>query len=266
MAGFWKKIVSALPWSTAGVSAAPSVDAAPVPDTQADAYWQRVYSAREKYFVDHIGTFPEDILKIGHMFGVWPGGGLYVIEAKKIAADARVYTTFGFTNPDMPASTTVSDVATEQDAHGRVASTSGTLKAKTKTATADGAAGYGYELFVLTRDAAEWPLWILQWAANAEILNDAGILARVNKYGGLTIEAVQVGENDSANLLIAKARGSLPTGTHLPNGKMELLVATVITDDEMRWSIEHGRQELLDRLVAAGIGQFSVRGRASVVR
>ena len=267
MAALWKKIISVLPWFAAGTAgAANPAPAAPAPEDQADVHWQQVYSAREKYYVEHIGQFPQDILKMGNMIGVWPGGGLFVIPAKKISADAWAYTTFGFTNPDMPASTTMSDVATETDNQGRVTSTTGTLQAKSKATAAEGAAGYGYELLVLTREEAEWPLWILQWTANAEILNDAGILARVNKYGGLTVGEVQAGENESVNLLIAKARKPLPTGSSLPNGNMELLIATVITEEEMNWSMEHGREALLDKLVAAGVGQFSVRGRASVIK
>ena len=264
MTGLWKRFISVLPWIAAGAAvAAPATSSQEDPS---DAYWQQVYSARAEYFAEHIGRLPDDILKIGHMFGIWPGGGLYVIPAKKIGFDAWVYTTFGFTNPDMPASTQVADVSTETDALGRVTETTGTLQAKAKAVAPAGVAGYGYELLVLTREEARWPLWILQWSANAEILNDAGILDRVNKYSGLTIDGVQVGESESVNLLIAKARQPLPTGTDLPNGKMELLVATVITDEEMHWSMEHGRQALLDKLVAEGVGQFSVRNRDSVVK
>lgn len=265
MTGLWKKIFSVLPWFAAGTTTA-ATSAPAAADDQADAQWQQVYSAREQYFAEHIGPFPQGILKMGNMIGVWPGGGLFVIPAKKISADAWVYTTFGFTNADMPTGTTVSDVATETDDQGRVTKSTGTLKARPKAEIAQGAAGYGYELLVLAREQAEWPLWILQWTANAEILNDAGILERVNQYAGLTIEGVQIGENESVNLLIAKARKPLPTGASLPNGSMDLLIATVITDEEMRWSMEHGREALLDKLVAAGVGQFSVRDRASVVQ
>jgi len=267
MTGFWKKIISLLPRIDASTTtAATTAPTALARDEQADAYWQQVYSARKDYFVGHFGQFPNDILKIGHMFGIWPGGGLYVIPAKKISDDAWVYTTFGLTNPDMPASTTFSDASTETDDLGRIIRTSGRLQAKVKAESPAGAAGYGYELFVVTRENTEWPLWILQWAANAEILNDAGILDRVNKYGGLTIDGVQVGENERVNLLIAKTRQPLPIGFTLPNGKMELLIATVITENEMRWSMEHGREALLDKLIAAGAGQFSVRTRRSVVK
>jgi hypothetical protein len=236
----------------------------PEEDAQ-EAFWQSVYAAREKFYRKHFGELPEDILKIGHMFGVWPGGGLFVIPATVLGNDVWVYTTFGFTNPDMPASTSVSDVEVERDELGRVTQTSGRLAAKERAAAPDGVAGYGYEMIVLTRENAEWPLWFLQWTANAEILNDVGVLNRVEAYDGLTVQEIKVGENESVNVLIAKARPPLPAGTTLPNGQMTLLVATVITDDEMHWSMENGRELLLDKLQKAGVSQFSVRGRKSVL-
>jgi hypothetical protein len=264
MAGFWKKITSLV----TGPSATPAVVSAPQPsekDKADDALWQEVYSAREAYYAQEIGPFPEDILKIGHMFGVWPGGGLYVIPADKLRAGAWAYTTFGFTNSDMPTGTSVSEVAVQRDDLGRVTNTAGTLKAKNRATAAQGAAGYGYEFLVIAGENAEWPLWLLQWAANAEILNDAGLLERVNKYAGLTVQELEIGKAEPVNVLISKARAPLPIGTTLPNGKMELLIATVITDAEMQWSMTNGRDALLDKLMAAGIGQFSSLGRESVV-
>jgi len=231
-----------------------------------ESHWQQVYAAREDYFRKQVGPLPEDILKIGHMFGVWPGGGLYVIPATSIRSDLVAHTTFGFSNPDMPATTTVSDVEVERDEHGRVTQTSGRLQSKSRAVVSDGKAGYGYEIMVLTLGKAEWPLWFLQWIANAEILNDAGVLKRVEQYKGLTVEEIQVGENESVNVLIAKAQPPLPAGADLPNGRMEILIATVITDDEMRWSMENGREALLDRLQKAGIGQISDLDRASVLQ
>jgi hypothetical protein len=226
--------------------------------------WDRVYEERSKFYSEQIGTLPEDILRIGHMLGVWPGGGLYVIPAHKIERGAWAFTTFGFTNVDMPTNAQLSNISVQHDNSGRFEQASGTLKAKSKADVAPGFAGYGYELMVLTRENAEWPLWILQWAAEAEILNDAGILGRVEKYDGLTIEGVRVAQDKSVDLLIAKASEPLPSGTELSSGKMELLIATVITNDEMKWSMEHGCEALLDRLIAKGIGQFSVLDRPSI--
>lgn len=230
--------------------------------------WQNVYDTRTQYYEKNIGQLPNNILKIIHMSVVWPGGGLYVIPAEKIGKDIFVYSTFGFTNSDMPAQATVSDVKVEKDHLGRTISSSVTLNSKLPTFTPSGAAGYGYELILLAREKnSEWPLWFLQWVAQAEILNDAGILEKVEKYNGLTIEAIQVGENanDKINVLITKAQKPLPLGTQLPNGKMEFLVAIVITDEEMKWSMKNGRNELLNQLIKSGVGQISDRNRSSVI-
>jgi hypothetical protein len=51
-----------------------------------DEHWQRTYDARQRYFESTVGPLPGDILKMQNMMGVWPGGGLFVIPAKKISA------------------------------------------------------------------------------------------------------------------------------------------------------------------------------------
>lgn len=257
-----KKVLSLLPWfatTTVVANTSPT-------EIDNEEFWQRVYDARSSYYESNIGSFPQDILKMGNMTGVWPGGGLFVIHADKIGESIWVYTTFGMTNPDMPASTMLSDYTITKDDQDRVSSYSGTLKSKPKSNSPEGYAGYGYEMLLIAKENAEWPLWFMQWSVNAEILNDAGILERVEKYNGLTIQDIQVGESESVNVLIAKAKKPLPTGVTLPNGKMEFLIATVITDDEMQWSMEHGRDALLEKLIRSGVGQVSDRNRSSVLK
>lgn len=133
-------------WSRIRALFSPDSAASPAHKSHEDAdeaLWQQVYAAREDYYLKHFGQFPNNILKIGHVFGVWPGGGLFVIPATVIGADIVAHTTFGFSNPDMPATTSVSDVDVERDEHGRVTKTSGRLQPKTKASVADGKAGYG---------------------------------------------------------------------------------------------------------------------------
>ncbi|WLQ17073.1 suppressor of fused domain protein [Hahella aquimaris] len=234
-------------------------------ETPQEQFWQKVYDERSDYYEKHFGALPSEILKIGHMFGVWPGGGLYMIPANKLGEGMWVYTTFGFTNPDMPSGVAANNVEVETDEQGRVVSSAATLTRKDVAASSAGVPGYGYEMLVIAREKAEWPLWFLQWTANAEILNDAGILERVSKHDGLTVEEIQAGESEFINVLIAKAQPPLPSSGKLSNGNMEILIATVITEEEMRWSMEHGRPALLQRLIKAGVGQVSDRHRASVV-
>jgi hypothetical protein len=257
-----KKILSVLPWVAASTSVASSASS----QVDDDAFWQQVYDSRTACYEKHIGHFPDEILKMGNMKGVWPGGGLFVLSADKIGKGLWAYTTFGMTNPDMPASTIMEDYKIETDDQGRASKYSGTLQIKEQAKSPEGSAGYGYEMLLIAKENAEWPLWFMQWSVNAEILNDAGILDRVEKYQGLTIQDIQVGENESVNVLIAKAQHPLPTGSNLPNGKMTLLIATVITEDEMQWSMKYGREALLAKLIESGVGQVSDRNRKSVFK
>lgn len=227
--------------------------------------WQQTYAARQSYFEDSVGPVPKDILKMLNMTGVWPGGGLFAIPAQKIDPKLTVFTTFGLTNPDMPAMTRVNDFELEH-AKGQATRASGKLVSKQPVAKLPGAAGYGYELLVVAPKDEQWPLNLLQWVVNTEIGNDVGFLKRVEQYGGLTVERISVGAPMPINILIAKARAPLPTGVQLPAGKMEVLVATVITEDEMLWSKENGREALLQRLIQSGGGQVSRVNRSSALR
>jgi hypothetical protein len=203
--------------------------------------WQRTYDARQRYFESTVGPLPRDILKIPGSTGIWPRGGLFVIPATRISALLTVYTTFGLTSPDMP------------------------LTKGAPVAGRPAAAGYGYEICVVAEPDQQWPLNFLQWAVGAEIHKDVGLLARVEQHGGLTVGKLSVGADRPFNFLIAKARAPWPVGTQLPNGKMDVLVATTITDQELEWSMENGREALLTKLDEAHFGQISLPGRECVI-
>lgn len=234
-------------------------------DTAQEKLWQQNYDARQKYYEHTVGPLPKDILKMLNMSGVWPGGGLYAIPAKRLGSDLAVYTTFGFTNSDMPATVGVVDFKLDSDGK-RATRAEGRLQKKQPVAKRPGAAGYGYEFIVVAPAHQDWPLNLLQWAVNAELSNDVGLLDRVEKYDGVTVEQLDVGAPTPLDVLISKALPPLPVGTQLPAGKMEILVATVIPPEEMHWSMKNGRGALLQKLREAGVGQVSKPGRESVVR
>jgi hypothetical protein len=231
-------------------------------DKSEEKLWFDTYDARERYFESAVGPLPKDIIKMRSMAGVWPGGGLYVVPAPRIGANLAVYTTSGLTNADMP--TDVRMVGFKLDADGK--QVAGRLRKKARAGQPPGAAGYGYELMVIAPKGVDWPLMVLQWAVNEELVNDIGLLAKVEKSDGFTVAQIDVDESEPVNILISKALRPLPTGTQLPAGKMEILVATTITAEEMRWSRKNRRDALLQRLKDAGVGQVSKLGRASVVR
>ena len=92
MTGIWRKLAGLIP----GIASAATIAATPAPpsEAEADQAWQKAYDVREQYYKNTIGTFPNDILKLSHMTGVWPGGGLFVLEANKLGKDVTVYSTF----------------------------------------------------------------------------------------------------------------------------------------------------------------------------
>ena len=227
--------------------------------------WQETYDARQKYFESTVGPLPNDILKMMNTSGVWPGGGLYVIPATKVGSGMAIYTTFGFTNPDMPTAVRMTDYKLSSEGN-RATKAEGRLEAKQPAPKRLGAAGYGYEIIVVAPAGLDWPINLLQWAVNAELTHDVGFLDRVEKYRGLTVEQINVGASEPLNILVSKALPPLPVGTQLPAGKMEILVITTITSAEMQWSMKNGRDNLLQRLHEAGVGQVSKVGRESVVR
>lgn len=217
-----------------------------VPQPDKDIQWQETYDARQSYFQSAFGRLPDDILKMLNLSGYWPGGGLFVIPFEKYEGQQQlaVYTSFGLSNIDMP-------VSTKTDG----------LEKNT------GLSGYGYEITIIAKKEEKWPLAILQWILNAEILNAVGILRRVEANDGLTVESIKSkgGLHPPINLLIAKALPPLPQGTELPNGRMHILVATAITDSEVKWAREHSTKRLLELLQEKNVGQISDLNRAGVV-
>jgi hypothetical protein len=269
--GFWKKI-------RAMVSVAASIVIAPmaagaektVESVAEESAWSEVAETRSTYYRQAFGDLPRrNRLRLVNLVGIWDDSALYSIEATRLGKDVWAYTTFGLSNSDMPSKVGIPDPEEILDDFGRVtgAGVSQPRRTREPAQAPLGSAGYGYELLVLARQDASWPLHVLNWAVSAEVFHDIGLLARVESADAFTVRDVSIGPGpaDKVCLLIAKPLPPLPCGTQLPNGRMQILVATVITREEMAWSRRHGAPALLARLVRAGIGQYSDRGRPSVL-
>jgi hypothetical protein len=228
-------------------------------DETEERLWPEVHDARQRCFECVLGPLSGDILTMLNMTGVWPGGGLYIIPASRIGGDVWLYTTFGLSDHDMP--TGIALTKTEF-ADGKV---DAALEKREPAARADGAAGYGHEILLATRGKQDWPTGCLQWAVSAEIVHDAGMLGRIERHDGLAVAEIDVGAARMVDVLIHKAQPPLPTGGALPNARMTVLAATLITKDEMRWTFDHGRTALLAKLREAGVGQLRALDRKSVV-
>jgi hypothetical protein len=231
-------------------------------DEAEEAKWQAVYAAREKLYETHIGKIPEYIQKMMNLTGVWPGGGLFQIASDKLGG-ACVTSSFGLSNVDMPTSCTAKN--SSQEKSGDTYSFSSTLEGRTPRWVPTDLAGYGYEILLLTKNAEPWAANPIAWVINAEILNDVDLLDRVDEMGGVTVEDLALGDGRRADFFIERAAAPLPDRCQLPNGTMNLLVATRITREEMKFGIEKGRPALRERLTKAGIGQLSDLDRRSAV-
>jgi len=238
-----------------GSDSTPTQPPASVDSSKDDALWQQVYDARNAEISKYIGPAPADITKMIDMTGVWPGGGLLIVPAERLGPGLTAYMSFGLTNPDMPTQVSIA---------GRNGNTI-QLKRRPTPRPSTGRPGYGYELVIVAREQAQWPLYLLQWAVKAEMLNDADILRLVEANNGLTVEEIGIGPSQSVHILISKAQSPLPASLELPTGSVDVLAITVITEDEMRWGMENGRAALLDKLMKSDIGQTSVLDRKSVV-
>jgi len=267
-------------------------------------FLEEVYDARlELYATKFCGgnTMPDQIIKMKHLFVVWPMGGLVSFQSSTLD-DCHVLTTFGLTNPDMPAKlksverTTAGENApgclswrvacrvlssvvcracflssvAERNGNYVIVSTgsdapSHLIVVKDNPPLARvGMAGYGYELLILTRQAEDWTKSILSWACSNELLSDIEFLGRVEALDGLTVGNVPAGGN-MVNVLIAPAK-HVSNGV-LPNGRMQFLIITIITEKEVGFTMEmeDGRRILLDLLYEKGDGQISCLDRQSVV-
>ena len=271
ISGFWKKC-RALVSLIASVVIAPAVTGTERIDEIAgeETRSERVYKARAAFYREHFGDLPpRNRVRLINLMSVWQESSLVTIEAKRLGPNVWVYSTFGLSNVDMPTQVAAADPQDVTDDLGRLSGLSATMQTRLRTPAVApaGAAGYGYELVVLANEEAYWPLRVLEWAASAEIFSDVGLLSRVEKDKGFTVRDIPVGpgRDDRVHLLFATPMPPLPWGTELPNGIMRILVATVITNDELEWARQNGTPALLARLGRTDVGQISHRGRKSVL-
>lgn len=221
-----------------------------------DPYWTAVYDARERLYLQCFGPIEGNVQKLMNLSGVWPGGCLIQVWAPRLGC--WVTSSFGLTNPDMPARCATNDYQIERDAGGQAARYSMQVVARERRQIPAGLAGYGYEVLLLTRERDFWPLMFLNWAVPAEILRDVDLLGRVLEVGAVTIEAVSLGEAGSSAFLIAPPHETIaPRLLELPNGRIHLLVASAIDTPRLQFALQNGPAALLDRVLADPEGQVS---------
>lgn len=223
-------------------------------------YMSQVYDDRLDLYAKKFRNgekLADQIMKMHNLFVVWPMGGLVQFKSS-VLDNCHVMSTFGLTNPDMPAKLKSSP------APGSMGGFFMETKAPPPLPRV-GMAGYGYEFLLLTREPADWAKFLLNAACNNQLLGDIEFLGSVEALGAVTMGNMPAGEK-VVNILMAEAKNLLgePMG-QLLNGKMKFLVITIITEAEVKYRVEHGLAALMDLLDEKGVGQISDLDRVSVV-
>jgi len=232
-----------------------------LPDNVDAQLWRSVMQARSDFLMHQFGALPREIHQLRNVQPIWPGGGVCQMSAPSLN-NLGVCTTFGLSNVGMPVSMGVdaSQPTTPGDAPR--------LIPRTPREMPPGLAGYGYELLVLTPQADTWPMLALGWFVEMEMLSDIDLLGNVAANNGVTVTDVQLGDGSrTGSFLVQPACSPILARVNLPNGLMNVLTATWITQDELAFASasEDGRWELLNRLLAAGVGPISILDRPSVL-
>jgi hypothetical protein len=232
-----------------------------LPDNVDRQLWRAVMQARSDFLQQQFGALPQEMHQLANVSPIWPGGGICHMSAPKLN-NLGVCTTFGLSNVGLPPTATM-DLSQPPSTYGPPR-----FVPRTPREMPPGLAGYGYELLVLTPQPETWPMLSLGWFVEMEILNDVDLLANVAASNGVTVADVQLGDGSrTGTFLVQPACSPILARVNLTNGLMHVLTATWITPDELEFSTttEDGRWELLNRLLAAGVGPISILDRPSVL-
>jgi tetratricopeptide (TPR) repeat protein len=227
-----------------------------------DQFWEPVLQARSDIHEAIFGELPEQCMELENLGSVWSGG---VFQQQSAALGCCVSGTFGLSDPDMPTFVSMEIQSSGEHYEGEylVKTSNIMLEPRVPVGTRLGLAGYGYELFVLTAEESEWPILFLSWAVQSELLSDIGLIPQILAERTCTLESVFIEGEGDLHFLVARARG-FESVHQLPNGELNLLVATRISRPEMEFAHARGGDELLNKLYEGNIGQLSILDRPNV--
>jgi suppressor of fused protein SUFU len=128
----------------------------------------------------------------------------------------------------------------------------------------NGGRGAGYELFIVSRDESlEWAVNLLAGLIEWELTENLDLAGRVKETGAVTIEQLPLRlDNPALNCALITQPWE---GKRSAGGEVVLLAVTLIFEDEMRWALRYGREQLGELLKEAGIGLVSDQRRSSAL-
>jgi hypothetical protein len=227
-----------------------------------EAIWERVFDERGAFFEKCFGTIPEDINKV--MTVHWVGGGLLDFPESNINGH-RVLVTSGLSNPDQPSGVFVTDFDRQEEADGNI-SFSTRLGSKTPRFVPPDWSGLGYEMSVILNEPQdERSIAVLSWLVQAELNRDGDFFGMINRYGGVTVQDMELFDNTFADFLFYPAMEPIPSAVQLSSGTMHLIIATRITRRERDFAKENSCGYLIERLIEKGVGQVTDYKRISIL-
>lgn len=128
--------------------------------------------------------------------------------------------------------------------------------------------GLGFELLMHTPVAAPWAIQVLHWLMAVNILAASGLLQGDTVTAGARIPlhtSIDPLRQESLlrNLLVVEAT-HLGSGFVLPSGTVDLLLCLGVTDAEANMAAQLDYDEMLDKLVAAGVFPETDPDRAGI--
>ena len=210
--------------------------------------WDKVYAERKVIWEKSFGAFPSEIQRLNNLMGIWPGGCLVQMFSRKLGG-LWVTSSFGLTNPDMPANIQSEYHRINNSKDGSVRYIQA-ISARVPKEIDKTRAGYGYEIAIITKEDGMWPYSFVNAIVQMEILNDIGLLEMVQEIGAVTIDRVKISETDYGNFIIFEAPSNLINEFKLLNGKGKLLLGMAITDNEMNYVLLNGQKKLLELLTS----------------
>lgn len=224
--------------------------------------WEGVFEERGAFFEHCFGEIPENIHRV--MTVHWVGGGLLDFPSSNINGQ-RVMVTSGLSNPDQPSDVFVTDFERQEEKDGNV-TFSTRLGSRTPRFVPPEWSGLGYELaLVLKEPEDEKSIAVLSWLVQAELNREGDFFGMINRYGGVTVQDMELFDNTFADFLFFPAVDPIPSAVQLSSGTMHLIIATRITRQERDFAKENTCGDLVERLIEKGVGQVTDYKRISIL-
>eukprot|EP01112_Ceratiomyxa_fruticulosa_P015575 TRINITY_DN4596_c0_g1_i1.p1 TRINITY_DN4596_c0_g1~~TRINITY_DN4596_c0_g1_i1.p1 ORF type:complete len:293 (-),score=64.16 TRINITY_DN4596_c0_g1_i1:123-1001(-) len=246
---------------------------------KAEEFMDKVYEAREKIYHTKLHIDLTDLeMKLDTVF--WPGGCF--VEGPSSKSNLYFWSTFGLSSPVMPNEFDRHNLKKvyKVDKNNKRSQTISfdVTHQKDPLKVSPSLAGYGFEIVVVSKKndrykKSNWPYLLFESFVEKIFFSKWNIFSGVEKFGSCTYQNIDFGRDfpsENGSFLITPLDPTLlpceKSDFELPNGKLRILVASYITQDELEYALKgKGGQLLIEKFNESGFNyQISAPGRKSV--